>query len=278
MAKKAWDKSDDPMAMLDAIRGVASERKLRLFSFALCQRLRFTRDSAKDGKAFLARAEQLFDAPPRPPGWALHATEEEVAHDPDTWYSLEDDVCGRFDLAWSGFLEADSTPIEWEGDPAFTDAVMDSWAATTILGEMCAEDPWAGASNAAEVAVTLAVRKAIQAGQPRSAAEAGSGAAARAEVCQILRDVLGNPFRPVPPQRGKRRWEEQRRWWLDAKTGVARKIAEAIYAEGCFSDSPILADALEEAGCTNPDLLSHLRGTGPHVRGCWAIDLVLGKA
>jgi hypothetical protein len=39
----------------------------------------------------------------------------------------------------------------------------------------------------------------------------------------------------------------------------------------------VLADALEEAGCTDPDILSHLRGTGPHVRGCWVIDLLLGK-
>jgi hypothetical protein len=39
----------------------------------------------------------------------------------------------------------------------------------------------------------------------------------------------------------------------------------------------VLADALEEAGCTDPDLLIHLRGPGPHVRGCWALDLLLGK-
>jgi hypothetical protein len=40
----------------------------------------------------------------------------------------------------------------------------------------------------------------------------------------------------------------------------------------------VLADALEDAGCTDADLLSHLRGPGPHVRGCWAVDLILGKA
>jgi hypothetical protein len=39
----------------------------------------------------------------------------------------------------------------------------------------------------------------------------------------------------------------------------------------------VLADALEEAGCADPDLLGHLRGPGPHVRGCWAVDLLLGK-
>ena len=51
-----------------------------------------------------------------------------------------------------------------------------------------------------------------------------------------------------------------------------------IYQERAFERLPILADALEEAGCDDPDILSHLRGPGPHVRGCWALDLVLGKA
>jgi hypothetical protein len=54
-------------------------------------------------------------------------------------------------------------------------------------------------------------------------------------------------------------------------------IASDIYRDGKFNDLPILADALEDAGCTDADLLGHLRSPGPHVRGCWAVDLVLGK-
>jgi hypothetical protein len=54
-------------------------------------------------------------------------------------------------------------------------------------------------------------------------------------------------------------------------------MAQAIYNDRRFSDLPILADALEEAGCTDPDILTHCRGPGPHVRGCWVIDLLLGK-
>jgi hypothetical protein len=45
-----------------------------------------------------------------------------------------------------------------------------------------------------------------------------------------------------------------------------------------FDRLPVLADALEEAGCTNADILDHLRGPGPHARGCWAVDLLLGKS
>jgi hypothetical protein len=80
----------------------------------------------------------------------------------------------------------------------------------------------------------------------------------------LLRDIFGNPFRPaaIDPR------------WL---TSTAVSLAGAIYEERAFDRLPILADALEDAGCDNADILTHLRGEGPHARGCWAVDLVLGK-
>jgi hypothetical protein len=62
-------------------------------------------------------------------------------------------------------------------------------------------------------------------------------------------------------------------WRSEAATG----LAHAAYDARNFSLLPVLADALEEAGCDNLDLLHHCRGEGPHVRGCWVVDLVLGK-
>jgi hypothetical protein len=67
-------------------------------------------------------------------------------------------------------------------------------------------------------------------------------------------------------------------------TPAVVKLAQATY-DNCLLPSGlldstrlgVLADALEEAGCDNPDILSHLRGPGPHTRGCWVVDLVLGK-
>jgi hypothetical protein len=81
----------------------------------------------------------------------------------------------------------------------------------------------------------------------------------------FLRCIFGNPFRPVvfAPS-----WRSE--------TSVA--LAAGIYEERAFDRLPILADALEEAGCDHPDVLSHLRGPGPHARGCWVVDGVLGKA
>jgi hypothetical protein len=80
---------------------------------------------------------------------------------------------------------------------------------------------------------------------------------APARQCPLLRDIFGPlPFRPIPFDPA----------W---RTPAARKLARAIYDDRRFNDLPILADALEEAGCDDPDILSHLRGPGPHVRGCW---------
>jgi hypothetical protein len=80
----------------------------------------------------------------------------------------------------------------------------------------------------------------------------------------LVRDIVGNPFRPA-----KLNWS-----WL---TPDALALARTIYDDRAFDRLPILADALEEAGCTDADLLAHCRGLGPHARGCWAVDLLLGR-
>jgi hypothetical protein len=60
--------------------------------------------------------------------------------------------------------------------------------------------------------------------------------------------------------------------------GRRRSAGEAIYTDRAFDRLPILADALEEAGCTDAAILEHCRGPGPHVRGCWVVDLLLDKS
>jgi hypothetical protein len=62
------------------------------------------------------------------------------------------------------------------------------------------------------------------------------------------------------------------------ENGTVVRLAQAVYSGCRFADLLILADVLEEAGYTDPDLLSHLRGPGRHVRGCWPVDLILGKS
>jgi hypothetical protein len=66
--------------------------------------------------------------------------------------------------------------------------------------------------------------------------------------------------------------------WGACNDRIVVRLAEAIYGEHGFDRLPILADALEDAGCSDAQLLGHLRGPGPHVRGCFALDLLLGKS
>ncbi len=66
--------------------------------------------------------------------------------------------------------------------------------------------------------------------------------------------------------------------WLAWNDATVRNIAKAIYDEQAFDRMPILADALEDAGCDNADILRHCREPGEHVRGCWVVDLLLGKS
>jgi hypothetical protein len=87
----------------------------------------------------------------------------------------------------------------------------------------------------------------------------------------ILRDVIGNPFRPVLLNPA---WQ----------TPTVVSLAQAAYDNRSLPAGTldparlaVLADALEEAGCNNSDILFHLRSSGPHVRGCWPVDLVLAR-
>ncbi|MBN9120040.1 MAG: hypothetical protein J0I06_12900 [Planctomycetes bacterium] len=82
-----------------------------------------------------------------------------------------------------------------------------------------------------------------------------------------MRDIFGNPFRP--PVALDKSW----------RTDTALTLARTMYDSRDFRAMPILADALQDAGCDNDDILAHCRDTSlTHVRGCWVVDLVLGKS
>jgi hypothetical protein len=102
--------------------------------------------------------------------------------------------------------------------------------------------------------------------------------AEQAEQCSLIRDIFGNPFQPLPPKRGRKKWEQMWRTLLAWNDGTVQKVAQAIYEDRTFDRLPILADALEEAGCQDQDILGHCRSGGEHVRGCWLVDLLLGKS
>ena len=84
------------------------------------------------------------------------------------------------------------------------------------------------------------------------------------EQCRLFRDIFANPFRPITLNPN----------WL---TPNVVALAQAIYDDRAFDRLPVLADTLEETGCDDADILAHCRQVGPHVRGCWVVDLLLGK-
>jgi hypothetical protein len=134
---------------------------------------------------------------------------------------------------------------------------MPEWAAP--------RDSWRAAHAAASAADEdfgvpgNACHYAAQDGKGRDTEDAGQA--------DLVREILGNPLRQVAADP----------IWLHRNNGAVRKLAQAMYDERAFERMPILADALEDAGCFDEEILSHCRETGAHVRGCWLLDLVLGK-
>ena len=144
------------------------------------------------------------------------------------------------------YLRLDHLP-QWEGPESSSSSRYDYLSEEAILGR--AEMRQRGMEVITEA---MAVR--IQ----------SEYVASQNDHLYFLRDIFGNPFRPVVADPA----------WL---TPTAVSIASSIYQDRAFDRLPSLADALEEAGCTHADVLLHCRTPGEHVRGCWVVDLVLGK-
>ncbi len=172
---------------------------------------------------------------------------------------------------WAGLTEASGRKAveaaERFADGAATPRAMQSaWRAAyqagrkgyTVRGDLLAQDcAWHDAEGAAVGAV-------------QAAAEPTSGLSP-SEAAALVREVFGNPYRPATLSEGSR-------------TAAVLSLAQAAYEErelpsGLLDPArlAVLSDALEEAGCDDAGILTHLRSAGTHVRGCWALDLVLGK-
>ena len=99
-------------------------------------------------------------------------------------------------------------------------------------------------------------------GTPNSEAVLEAYRAESEAHASLFRDIFGNLSRPVTVDSS----------WL---TSTAVSLARQMYESRDFSAMPILADALQDAGCDSAAVLDHCRGPGPHVRGCWVVELIL---
>jgi hypothetical protein len=241
MTEPEWQCCTDPQRMLTFLRGKASGRKLRLFACACCRRV-WGLLSAEESRQAVLEAERFADG--------LAGDGELTAAGHHATRPAKDATARRI----SNFPGA-------AGKAAA--ALAGSHAYSRVYAAYGERLP-RGAGQRAAKELGLSAQAAQD---PRDAyveAEANEAAA----QSTVLRDIFGNPFQPSP------RIDPA---WLVRNDGTVRKLADAIYEGRVFDRLPILADALEEAGCNDAELLGHLRGPGPHVKGCWALDLLLGK-
>jgi hypothetical protein len=253
MTEQEWLECTDPQPMLDFLRSnsKASDRKLRLFACACCRRIWHLLLDDVSRKA-VEVGERFADG---------HATEDERY----SAYQAADDV-------WAMMGDALQLVIDQE-EPDEPDTMAEQYALAIAAAGV---NPYA-AANAAEATVA-AVADSRHGHSACGSAALGIGyanaiseevdlqaqAGEQVAQCQLIRDISDNPFRPAVVEPG----------WL---TPAVVSVAQSIYDDRAFNRLPILADALEEAGCHDPDILQHCRQPGEHVRGCWAIDLILGK-
>jgi hypothetical protein len=166
---------------------------------------------------------------------------------------------------------SDGLADQRERSEARAAALLAAKAGGSATGQAAWAPYWAASSSIrpviwnAYVAAAEALARHAAGGRGDAAAYNAARAAAALEQAQRLRDLSGNPFRPVRIERA----------WLTWNRGLVVSLARSLYDEAAFDRLPILADALEDAGCTDVELLGHCRAPLSHVRGCWAVDALI---
>jgi hypothetical protein len=228
MTEAEWLACEEPTPMLEFLQGKTSDRKLRLFAVACCSRIKHFLDE-NEAQA-VAAAERFADG--------LVSTEE-----------------------LSSTLAALPQPSGRGQALSSQSAVW--WACQLPRHAKLMAEPAKGTVNCVVLASALGNHRPGR-GELSNLSTRNAIAAEQKSCCEVLREVVGNPFLPagIVPS-----WQTQ--------AGVV--LARRAYESRDFTALPILGNALEDAGCTDRTILDHCRGPGPHVRGCWVVDLILGK-
>jgi hypothetical protein len=246
MTEAEWLAATDPTPMLPCLANAVTMRKCRLFSVACCRHL-----------------SQLPWSPGRV-GWRPW-------RDPPVDHSTDVKAVAAI-LVAERYADSAATGAEREEAEASL-----SWACYEHQGDKVYDACFQAACHAADTACAsscaLYAAQSVLVPWPFNSDDwegqfqrnATRLEAALRWQAALVRCVFGNPFRPVAFDPG----------W---RTSDAVALAKGIYDDRAFDRLPILADALQDAGCTNDDILAHCRNDGPHARGCWVVDLVLGKA
>jgi hypothetical protein len=237
MTEAEWLACADPMPMLKFLQGKTSDRKLRLFAVGCCRGI-WHLIRDKECRRAVEVAELHADG---------EASDELLSHSCSIAEAILDDA------STDGLDPHNPNRVS----ACIAEAVAFAVWHTTFLARHHEEETYGFHVGAVEsIAETIV-----------AAVEMSTKEDARLSQAHLLRDIYGIVSRTVTFSSS----------WLVWNDGIIRKLAQAIYQERAFDHLPILADALEDAGCDNADILTHCRSGGEHVRGCWVIDLLLGK-
>ncbi len=254
MTEAEWLACGEPEPMLKALGKHASARKQRLFACACARRTAELFPSDRCGAA-VEVAERYADG---------RASEAERAD--AVWWVNELATAARRRLDLADVASQRDRSAATASALALAQAVYSAVLGAASGFQLVSHMPLGFSAVAA--AGCHAASAAYRAGANDRGAKAIEDATARGErwaQAGLLRDLFADQFRPVVPHPA----------WF---TSDVMAVAGAIYDGRAFDQMPILADALQDAGCDSDDVLNHCRGEGPHVRGCWVVDLVLGKA
>jgi hypothetical protein len=241
MTAEKWDACADPRQMLQLLftdgRCVPAARKVRLFNVACCRRV-IDRLPSEVCRRAVDAAEQFAQTPPTRE--AARLQRDQLLHHPVA--GIASQAVANAILCAVSFEPLSQMVSTRDWNVYRTDDVINAhwWCAEAVYQESVYIEP----------------------PDPRRwAMEKGAEDQVQSE---LLRCIFGNPFRPVV---------------LDPawRTSDVVALAKGIYDDRAFDRMPILADALQDAGCTNDDVLNHCRNDGVLARGCWVVDLVLGK-
>jgi hypothetical protein len=262
MTEQQWLTCTDPQEMLEFLRGKASDRKLRLFSCACARRVWHLMED-RGSRTAVQIAEEFADG--RDTEHSRRTAEERAEA---IWAAAND----AYEREYSDAYAAGNETIA-DGYVCLAGVEAASAARQVVL-----PSAFEAAKEAARAAC-YADEFTVQAKLWAAATERPTGdfeMRDRPKQAVLARCIFGNVWQSPPAEL---------RSWLSWNSGVVGRLAEAAYQErrlpaGTLDNArlAVLADALEEAGCTNSALLTHCRQPGNHARGCWPVDWLLGDA
>jgi biotin carboxyl carrier protein len=250
MTESEWLACTDPGPMLEFLRGKATPRKLRLLACAIA--LRLWGDSiAEHARHAIAAVERAADG-----GGPVEASRgvlvEVKSPTPGRFYDRPRPHAPPF-VTVGSVVSPETVVCLVEALKLFNEITADCFG---VIAEVTTED-------AAVVEWGATLFRVIPVPAP-------VGARGRLDAsADLLRDVFGPlPFRPVTIPHDVLAWSDR----------VVARLAAGIYEDNAFGRMPILADALMDAGCDDDEILAHCRAGMGHVRGCWVVDLCLGRS